>query len=159
MKTEVERLIRDYLPNIIHMSLATCVGDKPWVCEVHFAYDGELNLYFISLPTRRHSEEIAKNPNVAGNIVTQHVLAEPPQGVYFEGKAELLADADQNGVAYKKYVERFEDRKGFLDTELSKEAGHRLYKITVSDFYVFDAKGKLEPRGKHHLEWSKDDKD
>ncbi len=149
----VEKLIRSYLPNIIHLSLATCAGDKPWVCEVHFVYDEELNLYFISLPNRRHSKEISKNPNVAGNIVTQHDLDEPPQGVYFEGQAEMLTNADENSTAYKEYIKRFSDREDFCKEELAKEDGHRFYKITVTDFYVFDRKGELEPQGKHHLSW------
>jgi uncharacterized protein YhbP (UPF0306 family) len=148
----LENLIRNYLPNIIHLSLATCAGNKPWVCEVHFVYDDELNLYFISLPTRRHSEEIAKNPNVAGNIVVQHGLGEKPQGIYFEGQAEML-EADENSAVYKEYIKRFSDREEFCKAELAKEDGHRFYKITVSDFYVFDVRGNLTPPGKHHLAW------
>ena len=33
---KIERIIREYLPQIIHMSLATVKDNKPWVCEVHF---------------------------------------------------------------------------------------------------------------------------
>ncbi|HLZ15367.1 MAG TPA: hypothetical protein VKQ34_05305 [Candidatus Saccharimonadales bacterium] len=36
---DIEQIIRDYLPDVVHMSLATCKDNKPWVCEVHFAYD------------------------------------------------------------------------------------------------------------------------
>lgn len=148
-----ELLIRKYLPNVIHLSLATYANNKPWVCEVHYAYDDELNLYFISLPTRRHSEEITKNPNVAGNIVTHHGLGEKPQGVYFEGKAEILPEANETDVVYVEYLKRFSDRTDFVRGEIVKKDGHRFYKITVSDFYVFDVRGELSPPGKHHLSW------
>ncbi len=45
---DVEKVIREYLPKVIHMSLATCVDNRPWVCEVHFVYDDDLNLYWRS---------------------------------------------------------------------------------------------------------------
>src|SRR5665213_3517468 len=104
---DVDKVIREYLPTIIHMSLATSANNKPWVCEVHYVYDDDLNLYWRSTPARRHSLEISQNPNVAGSIVTQHAPGEKPRGVYFEGTAEQLADVDENHVAYKLYCERF----------------------------------------------------
>lgn len=150
---EIEQLIRNYLPNIIHMSLGTCVDNKPWVCEVHYAYDQELNLYFNSLPSRRHSQEIIQNPHVSGNIVVQHGLGEKPQGVYFEGKAAIVEDPEEVETALREYGGRFTDRADFAKAELAKEDGGRFYKITVSDFYVFDVRGELNPPGKHHLKW------
>jgi uncharacterized protein YhbP (UPF0306 family) len=150
---EIEQLIRNYLPNIIHMSLATCVDNKPWVCEVHYAYDQELNLYFNSLPSRRHSQEITQNPYVSGNIVTQHGLGEKPQGIYFEGMAAMVEGPEEVETVLREYGGRFTDRADFTKAELSKDDGGRFYKITVSDFYVFDVRGELNPPGKHHLKW------
>lgn len=51
------------------MSLATSADNKPRVCEVYFVYDTDLNFYFRSKTSRRHSQEIAKNPYVSANIV------------------------------------------------------------------------------------------
>ena len=65
MITDVEKVIREYLPEVIHMSLATSHNNVPWICEVHYAFDDELNLYFRSLQSRRHSKEIAENKQVA----------------------------------------------------------------------------------------------
>src|SRR2546429_174368 len=98
MKTdqEVEQIIREYLPGILHMSLGTSKDSKPWVCEVHFVYDNDLNIYFRSKKIRRHSQEIAQNPNVAGNIVEQHPAEQKPRGVYFEGTAEIVENFDQS---------------------------------------------------------------
>ena len=70
----IEKIIREYIPEIIHMSLATSSHNTPWVCEVHYAFDDDLNLYFRSLSSRRHSQEIANNPKVAGNIIKQYKL-------------------------------------------------------------------------------------
>jgi uncharacterized protein YhbP (UPF0306 family) len=47
------------------MQLATSSNDIPWVVTVHFYADDELNLYWSSRDSRRHSQEIASNPNAA----------------------------------------------------------------------------------------------
>ncbi len=148
---DVEQAIRDYLPDVLHMSLATCTGNKPWVCEVHFAYDDDLNIYFRSTPSRRHSQEIAQNPNVAANIVTQHGLGDKPRAVYFEGKAEQLDDIDENHIAYRLIHERLGIGPEILENAQQAD-GHKFYKISVSDYYVFDVR-ESTPAQKYHLPW------
>jgi uncharacterized protein YhbP (UPF0306 family) len=148
----VEQTVRDYLPEIMHMSLGTCANNRPWVCEVHFVYDDELNLYFRSLASRRHSQEIAANPYVAGNIVTQHPNSLKPRGVYFEGTAELMSDVDENHPAYKAFCQRLE-KDGRILEEAKNPEGTRFYKITVSDYYLLDARDA--PFQKYHLPWKK----
>lgn len=147
---DVEKAIREYLPNIIHMSLATCLDNKPWVCEVHFVYDGDLNLYWRSTPARRHSQEIAANPKVAGNIVQQHGQGEKPRGLYFEGTAEMLTGVTADDLVYKLYAERFGRGLEMLEDAANPE-GNQFYKITVSDWYMFDAR-EAGPAQKYHLE-------
>jgi uncharacterized protein YhbP (UPF0306 family) len=148
---DVEKTIRDYLPNVIHMSLATTKDNRPWVCEVHFAYDDSLNLYFRSLKSRRHSQEIAANPNVAGNIVKQHGMGEKPFGVYFEGKATLLEPGDEQQKAFEAIKSRLKLGDDILE-QAQDENGHQFYKIAVGTFYVFavvDSKGQ-----KFELQWN-----
>ncbi len=149
---DVEQVIRDYLPQIVHMSLGTSKDNKPWVCEVHFAYDEDLNLYFRSLTSRRHSQEIAQNPNVAGNVVRQHALGEYPRGVYFEGTAKLLEAGDEQNLAAKCIIDRLQAGDDILD-QAKDPAGHQFYKITVDTFYVF---GKFDDEGgkKYELKWN-----
>lgn len=147
---EIEKIIRDYLPQVVHMSLATSKDNKPWVCEVHFAYDEELNLYFRSLSSRRHSQEIDANPHVAGNIVKQHALGEYPLGVYFEGTAKKLDAGEEQQTAFACLKERLGAGDEILE-EAQREDGHQFYKISVDTFYVF---GKFDGRGqKRELLW------
>ncbi len=148
---QVELVIREYLPEIIHMSLATCAGNKPWVCEVHYVYDDELNIYFRSLQSRRHSQEIKQNPNVAGNMVIQHHIGEKPRAVYFEGLAELIQNIGGDHPAYQLYCERFGTGPEILD-EAMKDDGHKFYKINVSTFYLFDSR-ESSPSQKYVLQW------
>jgi uncharacterized protein YhbP (UPF0306 family) len=148
---DTEQIIREYLPDIIHMSLGTSKDNKPWVCEVHFAYDNDLNLYFRSLLSRRHSREILGNPTVAGNIVTQHGQGEKPRGVYFEGQAKLIKSEKELQTAYKSLSERLGIGEETLE-EATKDDGHKFFKIEVSKFYVFDAR-ESKPSQKYELNW------
>jgi len=150
----IEQTIREYLPQIVHMSLGTCKDNKPWVCEVHFAYDDELNLYFRSLASRRHSQEIAANPNVAGNIVRQFALGEAPLGVYFEGVAKMLEPGDEQNKAAACINQRLQPPNDILE-DARHEDGHQFYKITVQTWCVF---GKLDDTGakKYEIKWNGD---
>jgi uncharacterized protein YhbP (UPF0306 family) len=150
---DIEKVIRGYLPQVIHMSLATSANNKPWVCEVHYAWDDDLNLYFSSGKDRRHSQELRANPQVAGNIVTQHFMNQKVRGVYFEGTAEELDEIDENHPAYLAYNKRFGIGPQAVQAA-RKEGSARFYKITVSDFYVLDGYESSPPQ-KYHLEWHK----
>lgn len=146
---DVEKVIREYLPNVLHMSLATCVDNKPWVCEVHVVYDDDLNIYWRSKTIRRHSQEIAVNPRVSGNVVEQHALNDKPRGLYFEGTASIADDIDENNPVYKQFVERIGAGSDMLD-DAKRPDGHKIYKVTVSDWYVFDSR-ESSPSNKYHL--------
>lgn len=141
---DIEKIIREYIDGVIHLSLATCTHDKPWICEVHFSYDDDLNLYFLSKPERRHSREIATNPNVSGSIITQHKIGEPVRGISFEGTVEEIKDISKTHPAYLTYCERFGTGPEILD--------HGFYMIKVGDFYLFDNR-ETEPGQKYHLPW------
>jgi uncharacterized protein YhbP (UPF0306 family) len=153
MKTdqEVEQIIREYLKDVFHMSLGTSIDNKPWVCEVHFVYDSDLNVYFRSKKSRRHSQEIAANSNVAGNIVEQHSPDEKPRGVYFEGAAAVVENFNENHAAYKAFQDRMNFGPEIIEDSKNND-GHKIYKITVSDYYLFDAR-ESRPSQKYHLEW------
>lgn len=148
---DVESTVRDYIPQVIHMSLATVSGDKPWVCEVHYAYDDDLNLYFVSGVNRRHSEELRDNPHVAGNIVTQHFLNQKVRGVYFEGTAKELSDLDEMKLAHVTYAKRYTDSPQLVKVAQA-QGGARFYKVKVSDWYVLDGYD-ADPPQKFHLPW------
>lgn len=149
---DVEKVIREYIPQVIHLSLATSDGDAPWVCEVHFAYDNELNLYFRSLSSRRHSKEITQNPKVAGNIVNQYKLEDEIVGVYFEGTAKKLEPGDEQNTAFECIKERLGTSNDILE-EAKHGNGHQFYKITVANWYIFGRFGASSGQ-KHQLEWN-----
>lgn len=136
MDVDVEQIVRTYLKDVIVLSLATSRDNQPWVCEVIFAYDDELNLYFRSLTRRRHSQEIAANPNVAGIIARPFRYGEYPHGVYFEGTAKLLEPGGEQQKAFQVMQDRLHLPDKIL-TEAQDPNGNRFYKITVREWRVF----------------------
>lgn len=151
--SEIEKNVREYIGKTVHMSLATSKDHKPWVCEVHFAADDQLNLYFVSNKTTRHCREIAANSSVAGDIVKQHPLEESPHGVYFEGRAKMLEPPDD--VQVEGYCQALGRDVMELKTTLADpNDDHRLYKITVDNWAIFGKFGG-DKNQKHSLAWSK----
>lgn len=148
---QIEQTIREYIDQIVHMSLATSANNQPWVCEVHFAVDNELNIYFRSIKSARHSQEIFSNPHVAGNIVTQHFKNQRVRGVYFEGRAELLADFDETHPGVLATAKRFGEKSAIQAVKPEDNESH-YFKITVKNWYLFDSYGPA-PVGKHQLPW------
>ncbi len=150
---DIEKTIRSYLPQVVHLSLSTSRDNKPWTCEVHFVFDDQLNLYFSSKPSRRHSQEIADNTFVSGTIVTQHFLKQKVRGVYFEGKAQRLTNVDENHSAYLCFAKRFGAGPDMLK-EAQEPDGHTFYQISVENYYLFDSY-ESSPSQKYHLPWGK----
>ncbi len=135
-----------------HLSLSTCVDNKPWTTELHFVYDDALDIYFCSAEFRRHSKEIANNPNVSGNIVKQHPLGEYPHAIYFEGVARKLSFENYDEV-YDIFAKQLHHNEAYRDAIKTHEKD--CYKITVSDWYAFGKFG--QPTGeKYHVPWNKD---
>lgn len=151
--SEVETIIREYLPNIIHLSLGTMSDKGPWVCEVHFSYDDDLNLYFRSVPGTRHCQEISADPRVAGTIVQQHEQGQKPRGVYFEGTAQRLDEGEEFQKAFECVSNRFGNGDQVL-ADARFEAGPHFYKITVNQFSVFNVR-ETGLKGKSTMDWNK----
>jgi uncharacterized protein YhbP (UPF0306 family) len=149
---DTETVIREYINDVIHMSVSTSRNNKPWTCEVHFSYDGNLNLYFYTKPSRRHSKDIHLNPQVSGSIVRQHQVGEKPRGVYFEGLAERVEGISMHTDAFKSYNERFGVAWESVKEQAAASDGHVFYHIRVSDWYVFDAI-ESKPSQKYHIGW------
>lgn len=148
----IEAIIREYIDKSFHMSLATSQDNKPWVCEVHFAYDDNLNIYWRSKTDRRHSQEITANPSVAGNIVKQHALDEYPHAVYFEGKAEIIEDESQHQQLYEYFKLRQDVTEAIIE-DAKQPDGHKFYKITVENWYAFGKFGGDKGQ-KFELAWN-----
>lgn len=139
--SDTKQLISEYLKTMRVMQLATSSGNKVWACNVHFYADDNNNLYWISTPTRRHSLDIAINPNVA---VTMKIHEDVPEEKYIiglsaEGQATLLSKEDVQKIG-PEYMKKLDKPLTLLEDIMSGENPHQFYKLTVSRFVLFDTK-------------------
>ena len=120
------------------MQLATSSDDQPWVCSVWVAADEDLNIYWFSSTTRRHSKELLKNKKVAAAIVLPQTPEDPPRGLQLQGVAEQLTSKKDIAKAILLFVGRIFAKKQIAEFMTSKEKPHRFYKIKPSQIVLFD---------------------
>jgi hypothetical protein len=111
-------------------------------------------LYWRSKRSRRHSQEVASNPSVAGNIVKQHELNEYPHAVYFEGQARELG-SDEAQIVAQLFAKRLGVNEADILDDAADDEGHKFYKIVVTNWYAFGKFGQKSGH-KYELEWNTD---
>ena len=148
---ELRQLIKDYLGEANMLQVVTAKDNQPWAATVYFAYDANLNLYWISKPDRRHSIEIRENPKVAGVVVLPHVHGDKVRGLQLEGVAEEM-ESEGIDEGLKVYSERFWLPEERLKAILADTDGHRVYIIRPTLFVLFDEKNFPDnPRQEYNL--------
>jgi uncharacterized protein YhbP (UPF0306 family) len=137
---DLRSLIADYLQNTKLMQLATANSDaQPWVCSVWFAFDDDLNLYWFSRGSRRHSKEVAANDKVAGAVVTPQAPSGAPRGLQFQGLAAKVTDTDEIAHARSVFEDRIFPHEQVEQMMNDAHDPHEFYKVDVSEFVLFDA--------------------
>ena len=139
-KSNLKKLIEDYLKKAKLMQVATVKGSQPWACSVYFAFDKDFNFYWISLPSRRHSKEIRNNSKVAGTIVLPHTPGDKVRGIQFQGVAKELTNKDKVKKAMENYAKRFNMPKSRVEKVIADTDGHRCYVITPNLIVLIDEK-------------------
>lgn len=136
---DVKDIIQQYLKDAIMMQLATVADGKPWVCNVWFAADKNMNIYWFSSTTRRHSKELLDNPNVAAAFCLPQLPSDNhSRGLQVEGTAELLTKPSDIATAMKFYVGRVFSVKQIKQFMGLLDKPHRFYKLTPENFVLFD---------------------
>jgi len=130
------------------MQIATVGGDQPWICTVYYVVDGALNLYWLSLPNRRHSQEIAHHQKVAAAIVMKQ--DQPVVGVQVEGDAEEVTSGTIIARVMEKYAAKYDMGKEFYANFLEGKNQHKLYRIKPRMFVLFD---ELDFPEEGRIEW------
>ena len=81
-----QTLERGYL-----MSLGVVDADGPWVADVIYVFDEDLNIYWMSRTTRRHSVAIETfESHVAGTITVSQDPSDTDEGLQLSGVAERV---------------------------------------------------------------------
>ncbi len=138
MTPDIEQLIRGYLKKGHMMQVATVSGYQPWICTVYFVADEDLNLYWISVPGRRHSQEIAAHTKVAAAIPIAYVAGEKVVGMQVEGDAAEVADEAELKKAAELYHARFSHDDDFVEDFVAGRREHKFYRIKPRLIVLFD---------------------
>ncbi len=148
-----EEVVKQQLPQANIMQLATSADDKPWVCNIHYYSDDALNFYWVSTTERRHSQDIAHNPQAAGTIL---VHANTPEenyviGISVEGTAELIGEQldDKTGQGY---IRKLGKDPSLLTDIASGKNPHKFYCLKPTRIVLFDTKNSPDnPRQEWEL--------
>ncbi len=141
-EAELKKYVLDYLEQNRMMTLATCKDDVPWAASVMFAYDDRLNLYFISKPDTRKTQNLLGNPKVSATINQIQKTPGKVVGVQLEGSAEIL-DKTKN----KQELEIFENRFNWAEKYLHD---HELFKVSPKKIHYLDDE-RFGPGGREEL--------
>ena len=90
----VEALQRGYL-----LSLASVDKSGPWVSDVIYTFDDDLNLYWISRSEFRHSKAFITNPQAAGTITAVEKPEGKSIGVQVAGTVSILTEIPADSLA------------------------------------------------------------
>lgn len=145
----LNKLAKNILRDNIYLSLSTCAQNRPWIAPVFYHVGRKNELYFASMPTSVHCQNIAKNPRIAFAIFDSHQKEETGVGIQASGKAQILDDRSQILEALKYYHTDF-----FKITVASfmGKSKYRLYKITPTVFYLNDPRVKTDRRVEVNLQ-------
>ena len=139
---ELKKVILEYLEKNRRMTLATASENIPWAATVMFAYDTNLNFYFISNPETRKIKNLEANPQISCAINEFKNKAGSTMGIQIGGMAEQL-----DKTKHKKELEIFRKRFDWADDYLHD---HELFKIKPSKIIYLDDE-KFGPGGKQEL--------
>lgn len=139
-------LVKKYLQEMEMMQVATLSGDQPWICTVYFVADDKQNLYWISGPTRRHSEEINKHSKAAAAIPVKF-SGHPVVGLQAEGEAKEINDKTKISEIMRLYTDKFKTGEDFYNDFVAGKNSHKLYCLKPNLIVLFDEKNfPDEPR-------------
>lgn len=132
----IKERIRDYLAQGRLMQLATTADGQPWICTVYYIEDDAMNLYWLSLPERRHSQELRQSNKVAVAIAIKP--DQPVIGLQAEGRAKEVRDTVVVRRVMKDYVAKYDAGHDFYDNFMNGTNKHMLYRIVPALFVLFD---------------------
>jgi len=133
---KAKELVKLYLDERKVMQIASVSGDQPWICSVYFVADEEQHLYWLSWPTRRHSQELAVHAKAAIAIAIK--TTQPVIGIQAEGRVEKVTAPNKVASVMKKYVERHKIGGDFYNNFISGKNQHHVYRFVPGKLVLFD---------------------
>ena len=142
-------IAREILGARSYVVLATADADGvPWSSPVWFAMEDYAELYWVSHPGARHSQNIAVRPQIAMVVFDSTVAPGSGQGVYMTATAEQVTDpnAIERGIAvFSSRAVRDGAGEWGVD-RVSGEARLRLYRAGVQQYWILDPDSPFDVR-------------
>lgn len=135
---QANALLKKYLQQQYMMQLATVAGTQPWCCTVYYVTDSSYAVYWASLPTRRHSQELKSHNQVAATIPVKFINGEKVIGIQLQGMAEEVPLSPSIKPIAETYATKFHRDAQWVDDFTAGKTAHKLYKLTPSLFVLFD---------------------
>lgn len=140
MQEELEKHIRQTLGDGLILQIATASGDQPWAATVYYASDDNLNIYWLSNPNTRHSQDLAANPKTAGAIPLDAEPSAPNVGLQVQGIAGYLGDPAEIESAIRLYAKKYGNSSEFVDNFIAGKDEHKIYKLQPNLIVLLDEK-------------------
>lgn len=132
-----EEYADEYLKLTPVMQLATARDNQPWISNIYFVSDEARSIYWLSLPERRHSKEVADNPQVAVSLAIKQDL--PVIGLQAEGVVTVVTNPEEVKAIIGTYMAKYDGAgQDFYDRFMAGTNKHHLYKLTPSKLVLFD---------------------
>jgi uncharacterized protein YhbP (UPF0306 family) len=113
--TELRSRLRDFLERHDTMTLATNgPSGEPHAAALFYAVGEELELYFLSSPGSRHSEDLTRDPRVAATIQVDGQPWREIRGLQLEGSAYVATEEQEVARAAQVFASRFAFLQGLL---------------------------------------------
>jgi uncharacterized protein YhbP (UPF0306 family) len=122
------------------MQVATLRGNQPWICTVYFVTDNG-NFYWLSLPERRHSQELEKNKRAAIAVAIKQDI--PVIGLQAEGEVRIVTTLEEVERVLAIYVKKYNQGLQFVERFKAGKNRHLLYCLTPSSTKLFDESSPL----------------
>jgi Pyridoxamine 5'-phosphate oxidase len=143
-----EQLGRDIIDANLYMVLATAdATGVPWSSPVYFANSGYAEFFWVSVPDRTHSHNIAVRPAVSIVIFDSHAPIGTGQAVYLSAVAEQAGPADvERGIEV--FSRRSLGHGGYAWTcdDVQGDAGLRLYRAVADQHWMLAKDGGPDRR-------------
>jgi nitroimidazol reductase NimA-like FMN-containing flavoprotein (pyridoxamine 5'-phosphate oxidase superfamily) len=145
-----EDIARAALVAGVYVVLATADADgSPWASPVWFATEDNRQLYWVSDPRARHSQNIAVRPRIAMVVFDSTVTPGTGQGVYMTATAERLSEpaAIEQGMAvFSRESRRQGDEQAWEVDRVTGQARLRLYRASVHEHWILDPDATIDVR-------------
>lgn len=131
--------VLDFLKQHKLMQVAT-YGDFPWIANVYYAFDDDLNLYFLSNEKTLHCRHIAQNEKVAVSVVdSDQGLHDPQIGLQMWGVAKKVSDIEKLRYVLAMWKQTLNEKDDNLSAEnvVSNVVKSKVFRISPKRIKIF----------------------